>query len=60
MGSKRDLRCAMLHDGLMRRSEDELGELMMRGTSATLWRDILAAGKWMACDPVGASAGWQE
>lgn len=33
----------MLHDGEMRRSEDELGELMMRGTSAALWSDRAAA-----------------
>jgi hypothetical protein len=41
----------MVHDGEMRRSEDELGELMMRGTSAALWRDMLT---------VGASAAWQD
>jgi hypothetical protein len=30
----------MLHDGEMRRSEDELGEVMRSGTSAALWIDI--------------------
>jgi hypothetical protein len=33
----------MVHDGEMRRSDEELGELTRRGTSATLWRDILAS-----------------
>jgi hypothetical protein len=33
----------MLHDGLMRRSDDEFGELMSNGTSAAAWRDMLAA-----------------
>jgi hypothetical protein len=42
MGSRRDLRWAMVHDGEMRRSDEELGELTRRGTSATLWRDIMA------------------
>jgi hypothetical protein len=42
MGSRRDLRCAMVHDGEMRRSDEELGELTSRGTSATLWRDMMA------------------
>lgn len=41
MGSSRVLRWAMLQDGEMRRSEDELGELMMRGTSAALCSDML-------------------
>lgn len=33
----------MLHEGEIRRSEDELGELMRSGTSAALWSDILEA-----------------
>lgn len=45
MGSKRDLRCAIVHEGLILRSEDELGELIMRGTSATLWSDMSACGR---------------
>jgi len=56
MGSKRDLRCAMVHDGLILRSDDELGELMMRGTSATLWSDMSAQGRLSAQDPVGRRA----
>lgn len=43
IGSRRDLSTAMLHDGLMRRSDDEFGELMSNGTSAAAWRDMLAA-----------------
>jgi hypothetical protein len=43
MGSKRDFRCAIVHEGETRRSDEELGELMMRGTSATLCRDMLAS-----------------
>jgi hypothetical protein len=42
MGSKRAFSCAMLQDGEIRRSEDELGEVMRSGTSAALWRDISA------------------
>lgn len=34
----------MDHEGLMRRSEDELAEEMCRGTSAAEERDIAAAG----------------
>lgn len=33
----------MVHEGETRRSEDELGELMRRGTSAAAWRDMPAA-----------------
>lgn len=33
MGSRRVLRCAIDHDGVMRRSEDELGEVTSKGTS---------------------------
>jgi hypothetical protein len=32
----------MVHDGDMRRSDDVLAELMIRGTSAAAWRDISA------------------
>jgi hypothetical protein len=32
----------MDHEGEMRRSEEEFGEVMRRGTSAALWRDIAA------------------
>lgn len=35
----------MLHDGDMRRSDEELGELMRSGTSAALWSDILDRGR---------------
>ena len=45
MGSRRVLRCAMDHEGEMRRSEDEFGEVMSRGTSAELWRDMLVMGE---------------
>ena len=41
IGSRRVLRWAMDHEGEMRRSEDELDEVMSRGTSAELWRDML-------------------
>tara|TARA_R110002003_G_scaffold141_13_gene12971 strand:- start:8084 stop:8266 length:183 start_codon:yes stop_codon:yes gene_type:complete len=60
MGSRRDLRCAIVHDGEIRRSDDEFGELMMRGTSATLWRDMLALGRLKVQDPVGARANGQK
>ena len=43
MGSRRVLRWAMDHDGEMRRSDDELGELTRSGTSAALWRDMMAS-----------------
>jgi hypothetical protein len=43
MGSKRDLRWAIVHDGEMRRSDEEFGEVMMRGTSAALCKDMLAS-----------------
>jgi hypothetical protein len=59
MGSKRDLRWARVHDGEIRRSDEEFGELMMRGTSATLWRDMLASERlmrWPRTNTVGASA----
>jgi hypothetical protein len=36
IGSKRAFSCAMLQDGEIRRSEDELGEVMRSGTSAAL------------------------
>jgi hypothetical protein len=63
MGSKRVLRWASVHDGEMRRSEEELGELTSRGTSATLCRDMLALEELMERptkkdDAVGASAQW--
>ena len=32
----------MLHDGEMRRSEDEFEEATMMGTSAAVWKDMLA------------------
>lgn len=44
MGSRRDLKCAMLHDGVIRRSDDELAEMMSRGMSAAACSDILTAG----------------
>jgi len=34
IGSRRVLKCAMLHDGVIRRSDDEFGEVMRRGMSA--------------------------
>jgi hypothetical protein len=37
----------MDHEGEMRRSEDELGEVMSRGTSAELWRAMMEVGGWM-------------
>jgi hypothetical protein len=40
MGSRRVLRWAMVHEGEMRRSDDELAELMIRGTSAAARRDM--------------------
>jgi hypothetical protein len=58
MGSKRDLRCAIVHDGEIRRSDEEFGELMMRGTSATLWRDMMVSERlmrWPRTDSVGIS-----
>jgi hypothetical protein len=48
MGSRRVLRWAMDHEGEMRRSEDELGEVMSRGTSAELWRAMMELGGWMS------------
>jgi hypothetical protein len=45
IGSSRLFRWAMLHDGDMRRSDEELGELMRSGTSAALWSDILDRGR---------------
>jgi hypothetical protein len=67
MGSKRDLRWAIVHDGEIRRSDEEFGELIMRGTSAALCRDMLASegccgGLWKD-EAVGASANraiWQN
>lgn len=32
----------MLHDGVIRRSDEEFGELMRSGTSAAAWRDMSA------------------
>jgi hypothetical protein len=42
-GSKRVLKWATVHDGVMRRSEDELAETMSSGTSTAVW------GKAMVC-----------
>jgi hypothetical protein len=59
MGSKRDLRCAIVHDGEIRRSDEELGELMIRGTSAALCSDMLAPKRlvwWLRMKFVGVSA----
>jgi len=42
MGSRRVFRCAMVHEGDMRRSDDELAELMIRGTSAAASIDMSA------------------
>jgi hypothetical protein len=47
MGSRRVLRWAMDHEGEMRRSEDELGEVMSRGTSAELWRAMMEVNGWV-------------
>jgi hypothetical protein len=44
MGSRRAFRWAMLQDGEMRRSDDELGELMRSGTSAALVSDMSRTG----------------
>jgi hypothetical protein len=44
MGSRRDLRWASVHEGEMRRSDDELGEVTRRGTSAMLCRDMFGVG----------------
>ena len=62
MGSRRVFRWAMLHDGEIRRSEEALGEVMMRGTSAALWRDaILADGKPNPqCSELGMRVGGLE
>jgi hypothetical protein len=49
----------MVHDGEMRRSDEELGELTRRGTSATLWRDMMALERlrWWSWDTTaGAEA----
>lgn len=43
----------MLHDGDMRRSEDELGELMRSGTSAALCSDMLGRSDADRDKPVG-------
>lgn len=40
IGSSRLFRWAILHDGEIRRSDDELGELIRSGTSAALCSDI--------------------
>jgi len=59
MGSRRDLRCAIVHDGEIRRSDEELGELMMRGTSAAVCSDMLAPERlvwWLIMEFVGVSA----
>ena len=45
MGSRRALSCAMDHDGDIRRSDDEFGELMRSGTSAALWSDMSSEGQ---------------
>jgi hypothetical protein len=42
MGSRRVLRCAMVHEGEMRRSVEKPAEEICRGTSAAELRDILA------------------
>lgn len=44
IGSNRLFKWAIVHDGEMRRSEDELGELMRSGTSVALWSDMLVVG----------------
>jgi hypothetical protein len=41
MGSKRDLKCEMVHDGETRRSEDALEEVMIRGMSAAVVVDAM-------------------
>ena len=41
MGSSRVFRWASVHEGEMRRSDDELGEVTSSGTSAALWRAML-------------------
>ncbi len=41
MGSRRVLRCAMVHEGEMRRSDEELGDTIWRGTSGALWRAMV-------------------
>lgn len=38
----------MLHEGEMRRSEEELGDLMRRGTSAEVWSDMSVEGTLIA------------
>ena len=42
MGSRRDLKWAMVHAGETRRSEDALAEVMSRGISAAVEADAMA------------------
>lgn len=49
MGSKRDLKCEMVHDGETRRSEDALGEVMINGMSAAVVVDAMDGGDGRGC-----------
>lgn len=41
IGSRRDFKNAMVHEGLIRRSDEAFGELTSSGTSGAAWTDIL-------------------
>ena len=43
IGSSRVLSWDMVHDGVIRRSEEELGDTTKRGTSGAVWSAMAAA-----------------
>ena len=45
MDSSFALSWAILHDGVMRRSDDAFSDRMKRGTSRAVWRDMMDCGE---------------
>lgn len=58
IGSRRVLNCAMLHDGVTRRSEVEFGEMMKMGTSRAVCIDILKELGICHALPIKAAGPW--
>lgn len=51
-GSSFALSCPIVHEGVMRRSDDEFSEVIWRGRSPAVWRDIFE----LLCVVVGWNA----
>jgi hypothetical protein len=49
MGSSRALKCAMLHDGEMRRSLEAFSDVISRGMSAAVAADIILIADAVGC-----------